>query len=195
MPALKNPRHERFAQEFSRGDKTCQQALVAAGFRPSAPNASRLANRPLVAARIKELATISAKRSDITRERIMTELARVAFSDLKEFATWNESGVSWKPDSALTEEQSRAIASIKQSMNEYGGTTELKLFDKLRALELLGKEIGMFVDHSKHEHTGKDGQPLQPIHVQVAAMSMPELMDRAAEYILRNRPQALKAKT
>jgi len=36
---------------------------------------------------------------------------------------------------------------------------KLKLIDKIRALELIGKHLAMWVE--RHEHTGKDGGPIQ----------------------------------
>jgi len=36
---------------------------------------------------------------------------------------------------------------------------KLKLIDKIRALELIGKHLAMWVE--RHEHTGKDGSPIQ----------------------------------
>lgn len=33
-----------------------------------------------------------------------------------------------------------------------------------KALELIGKHLGMFVEKRQHEHTGKDGGPIQATH-------------------------------
>jgi len=54
MPVLDNPRHERFAQHLAEA-KTAAEAYVLAGFKPNRGNPSKLAHRPSVAARVKEL--------------------------------------------------------------------------------------------------------------------------------------------
>jgi phage terminase small subunit len=38
---------------------------------------------------------------------------------------------------------------------------KIKAWDKMAALEKLGKHLGMFVDRSKHEVSGPDGGPIQ----------------------------------
>ncbi len=147
MPLLGNAKHERFAQLLAKG-KTATAAYVEAGYKDDDGAASRLSGK--VRERVNELLARSADRVEVTKARVIRELARIAFADLKEFANWNDSGVSWKSSDELTEEQTRAIASIEQTMTEAGGTTKLKLYDKKFALELLGKELGMF--------TGKEGE-------------------------------------
>lgn len=49
MPALTNPRHERFAQGLAKG-KTQAEAYADAGYKPSEPNASRLTSNEKVQA-------------------------------------------------------------------------------------------------------------------------------------------------
>jgi hypothetical protein len=51
---LENARHEGFARELARG-KSLVRAYVAAGYAHNRPNASRLAKRPEVRARVAEL--------------------------------------------------------------------------------------------------------------------------------------------
>ena len=162
MPVLANSRHERFARLLASG-KTATAAYVEAGYKPDDGAASRLSGK--VKIRVAELLAFAGERVEVTKARVIRELALLAFSDLKEFAEWNESGVTWKSSDALTEKQTRVIASIKQTMSDSGGTTELKLYDKHRALELLGKELGMF--------TGKE----EPVPEDLRNMTTEQLID------------------
>lgn len=162
MSVLENARQERFAQLLAAG-KTATAAYVEAGYKPDDGASSRLSGK--VRERVAELLSRAGDRVEITKARVIRELALLAFSDLKEFADWNESGVTWKPSDKLTDKQSRALASIKQTMNEHGGTTELKLYDKQRALELLGKELGMF--------TGKE----EPVPEDLRNMTTDQLIE------------------
>ena len=54
----------------------------------------------------------------------------------------------------LSADQRAALATVKQSVNG----VEIKLHDKIKALELLGRHIGMFND--KLSLSGADGGPL-----------------------------------
>lgn len=88
----------------------------------------------------KRQATLRGK-LEITQERVLEELAAIAFANGTDFATINRNGlVRLTPTSELPEEKKKAVASIKEG--QYG--TEIKLHDKVRALELLGKHLGVF---------------------------------------------------
>lgn len=77
MPALKNARHERFAQELAKG-KCQSEAYELAGYAPSEPNASRLTRNEKVQARIVELLNGAAKRTEITVASITDRLLKIA---------------------------------------------------------------------------------------------------------------------
>ena len=74
-------------------------------------------------------------------ERVLEELAAIAFANGTDFATITHNGlVRLTPTDEVPEEKKKAVASIKEG--QYG--TEIKLHDKVRALELLGKHLGVF---------------------------------------------------
>ena len=82
------------------------------------------------------------KRTEITQDRVLEELAAIAFSRATDFAEVRNGRVIIKNTAELTEEQIKAIAGIKKG--KFG--IELKLNDKEKALELLGRHLGMFKD-------------------------------------------------
>lgn len=78
---------------------------------------------------------------EITQERVLEELAAIAFANGTDFATITHNGlVRLTPTDEVPEEKKKAVASIKEG--RYG--TEIKLHDKVRALELLGEHLGVF---------------------------------------------------
>lgn len=74
MPALSNPKHERFAQELSKG-KSQADAYAEAGYAPSEPNASRLTRNDKVQARVSEIQNRAVIRTEITLASLMEEAA------------------------------------------------------------------------------------------------------------------------
>lgn len=82
------------------------------------------------------------------------ELARVAFADVTDYVQVETRIINrgevkvpielvvHKETAELSADQCAAIASIKQGANG----VEIKLHDKIKALELLGRHIGMFND-------------------------------------------------
>lgn len=77
MAALKNTRHERFAQELAKG-KSQAEAYAEAGYTPSEPNASRLTRNDKVQARVAELQDRAAARTEITVAGITDRLLKIA---------------------------------------------------------------------------------------------------------------------
>lgn len=79
MPALTNPRHERFAQELAKG-KTADSAYVEAGYKANRHNAAALARQEHISTRVAEITERGAVRAEITVASILEELeqARVA---------------------------------------------------------------------------------------------------------------------
>ena len=82
------------------------------------------------------------KRTEVTQDRVIQELAAIAFSKVTDYATVKDDMVKIKDTDELTEKQIRAISGIKEG--KFG--IELKLNDKEKALELLGRHLGMWND-------------------------------------------------
>lgn len=71
MPALANPRHERFAQETAKG-LSASDACRAVGIDPR--NSTRLTKNDEIAARVAELKERSASNVMLTREWVLEQL-------------------------------------------------------------------------------------------------------------------------
>lgn len=126
----------------------------------------------LVKNRISELTEHALKEIGISRERTLLELSRIAFVNIKDLATWNESGVRFKPSDEIDEELAAAIVEVSETVTQSGGTLKIRQHDKVRALELLGKHQKLFAD--RVEHSGPDGKPIE-------TMNRSELSDEELE--------------
>ena len=73
MPALKNTRHELFAQGLVER-KTASQAYIEAGYRENDGNATRLRQNDEIVARVAELQERALNRHDITVDTLTDEL-------------------------------------------------------------------------------------------------------------------------
>lgn len=76
MPALTNPKHERFAVEVSQG-VSATQAYVIAGYKPNQPSAARLLSNVMVKARIAEILERSVLKTQITLASLMEEAGQI----------------------------------------------------------------------------------------------------------------------
>ena len=76
----------------------------------------------------------------ITKEKILQELGDIAFASATDLVRVEGGNLFVADTGDLTEEQARAIASVEKAP----GGLKVKFYDKLKALELLGKAVGLF---------------------------------------------------
>lgn len=103
---------------------------------------------------------IDAKGSDgvqITAEEILCQLRAIALADVTKLVTVKDGSYQVEDTTALTEDMRRAIASVEKST----GGIKVKFYDKLKALELLGKYLGLF--DGSAENAGEDSPLLAAI--------------------------------
>lgn len=77
MPALTNPKHERFAQALAKGE-TATAAYELAGYEPNDGNAARLKGNDRIEARVAEILERAATRAEITVASISDRLLKIA---------------------------------------------------------------------------------------------------------------------
>lgn len=82
------------------------------------------------------------ERTEVTQDRVVQELAASAFAKATDYVEIRGGRVVIKDTSQLEDNQIRAIAGIKEGANGI----EIKLNDKEKALELLGRHLGMWND-------------------------------------------------
>lgn len=110
---------------------------------------------PLVKAEIQARTNRLSVKADVTIERVLTELARIAFVDMTKFAPKVVNGRIVMPDvGTLTDDQRSAVSGVEADKSG----VKVKSWDKVKALELLGKYLALFVDRT--ELTGNADTPL-----------------------------------
>lgn len=125
-------------------DLNATQAAIRAGYSPKTAGrmgADQLKKTHVQAEIQKRQGKIQAK-LEISQEKIIQELASIAFANGADFAEVIELGglqsVKFKPTEGMPPEKRAAISSIKSGSSGM----EVKTYDKLRAMELLGKFLG-----------------------------------------------------
>ena len=139
---------KRFVEEYLI-DLNATQAAIRAGYSEKTAGSigSENLKKPDVVAQIKRRQTAQVKRTEITQDFVLLELLKIAKADATVFATINGRGsVRLTPTDDLAPEHRAAVAGIKKG--KFG--TEIKAYDKVKALELLGRHLGLF------DNTGDD---------------------------------------
>ncbi len=162
-------KQKRFIDEYLI-DLNATQAAIRAGYseKTAAEQGARLLINVKVQKEIQKRMRDREIRTEVTQDEVIKELAAIAFSNGSDYSkvvtkhTVDDSGnnveysdVEFKDTDELTEWQKKAIAGIKQT--KFGIAVET--CDKVKALELLGKHLGMFKD--KVEVNGNINNPYE----------------------------------
>ena len=138
----------RFVEEYLL-DANAREAARRAGYNEMV--GYRLMRRPEVAAAIARDQAARAERMQVSADRVIAELAAIAFSDLTKVVFWDEEaakgtrrrapGYRLKRSDTLEPQTAAAIAEFHRYSH---GALKVKMHDKLPALLLLGRHVGLF---------------------------------------------------
>ena len=158
------PKQKRFCEEYLI-DLNATQAAIRAGYseRTAYSIAQENLKKPEIQEYIDKLVKEREKRTEITQDRVLKELAKLAFVDPRKFY---DSEGKLIPVHDLDDDSAAALAGfeviITNAENEKGlvVTKKIKIADKKAALDSIARHLGMFIN--KTEITGKDGSDLVP---------------------------------
>lgn len=140
-------KQKRFVEEYLI-DLNATQAAIRSGYSPDTAGSIGGENlkKPEISAAIAKAMAERSKRTGISQDRVIQELARIAFVNPQNVIDSEDASV--REDA--TEDDLACIQSVKvKTMSGEKGRSverEIKLNDKMKALELLGKHLGMFKD-------------------------------------------------
>jgi phage terminase small subunit len=146
------PKQAQFVAEYLI-DLNATQAAIRSGYSEKTANeqGSRLLAKVKVAEAIADAQGKRSERTEITQDRVVAELAKLGFYDIRKAVRWGGipevAGdgshiypVEMVPSEDMDDETAAAITEV--SLTSQG--VKIKMADKLAALEKLGKHLGMF---------------------------------------------------
>lgn len=126
-------------------DLNATQAAIRAGYSVESARDIGCENltKPNIQQVIAERMAERSRRTGVNADRVVAELAKIAFVNAEDVIDTETATI--KPNAAR--EDTAAIQSVKvKAFGEDGLEREIKMADKLKALELLGRHLGMFKD-------------------------------------------------
>lgn len=156
-------KQERFCQEYLI-DLNATQAAIRAGYstKTAQEQSSRLLSNVIIQNRIAELKEQLSETTQITQIQVIKEIAKVAFGDIA--TLFDESG-ALLPIQDMPQEARAVIASVKtyeekavigEETITRGTIREVKQWDKLKALDMLGRHLGLY----KQDNDQKKTEPI-----------------------------------
>jgi len=155
-PSL-NRRQKLFVQEYLI-DLNATKAMIRAGYKEkwAAANVDKILKNTEIQAAITTAMADRSKRTEITQDMVVKELALIGFADMADFVKIDESGmVQALPLDTLAEGKSRIIKKVREKRvikstaegdTVLDATFEFELCDKVKSLENLGRHLGIFIE-------------------------------------------------
>lgn len=160
---MMTPKKQRFVDAYL-VEPNATKAAIAAGY--SAKTATQAGSRLLTDVDIRAAIGVAnekrAAKAGVSAERVIAELAKIGFSDIRKLVRWrsNVTAMGADPDTdepvmnvcnevvltdshQIDDDTAGAISEISQSKE---GALKVKLHDKLGALDKLGKHLGLFAE-------------------------------------------------
>lgn len=157
-----NEKQRRFVDEYLI-DLNATQAATRAGYsaKTAGSQAFDLLKKPEIQEYMEERRADITRRTEITQDRVLSELAKIGFSDIRKAVNWGSdlqvvdketgeaaiaNGVSLVDSANIDEDTAAAVAEISQTANGI----KIKMHDKRAALVDIGRHLGMFKDRIEH---------------------------------------------
>ena len=139
-------KQKRFVEEYLI-DLNATQAAIRAGYSPKTANeqGNRLLTNVSVQTELNKQMAKRSKRTGVTQDRVVRELAKIAFLDMTQVV---DSYGRIRDDAAPEDRACIESIKYKSSSSDQGESVEreVKVASKLKALELIGKHLGMYRD-------------------------------------------------
>ena len=163
-------KQSRFVDEYL-VDLNGTQAAIRAGYSQKTARSIAKENltKPDIAAAVAEAQAARARRTEIKADRVLSELSRIVFSDVR--AYFDDKGAV-RPLHELSDDEAAALGALDTSelfegrgedREHVGYMKKIKLWDKLAALRLAMLHLGLLKE--RIEHTGEMKITREIVHI------------------------------
>ncbi len=169
-------KQQRFVEEYLI-DLNATQAAIRAGYSKKTARAvgSENLTKPDIRAAVAEAQQARSERTKIDADWVLTRLADEATADL---ADLYDGGGGLKPIAEWPLVWRQGLVSglvveeIFKDAKKLGQVTKIKLSDRIKRVELIGKHVDVRAFAERHEHTGKAGGPIEISDVSILERAM-----------------------
>lgn len=164
-----NPKQKRFCEEYI-VDLNATQAAIRAGYSKKTAHVIGFEHlsKPKIQEYISTLRAEQEKRTEITADMVVAELAKIGFANMQQYVNGGNNVLELKNlDSKVT----AAVSKVKTTLKEDGSViTEIGLYDKVAALEKLGRHLGIF----EKDNAQQQGEINPVVNITVLQSNDPE---------------------
>ena len=155
-------------------DFNATQAGIRAGYseNTAAQQCSRLLNLVKVQKYLQYLTSDRAKRLQVTADKIVQEIAKIAFHNVEDLLDYFDGNVLFNDLDQMRFPEIIKSIEVKETKGKngerIGKIAKIQVYDKVKALELLGKHTALFTENLNLTNNGKDlPTPTQTVNVMI----------------------------
>lgn len=143
-----NQKQSRFIDEYLidlNATRAYGEVYTGCSYETSQANGHKLLRNTEIKKEIEKRLDESMRSLKLTRERILTEYEKIAFSNIDDFMKFDGEVALLKPSEEIPTQQKACIQEINTTTGKDGeGSLKFKLYDKMKALESLAKYSLLF---------------------------------------------------
>jgi phage terminase small subunit len=156
-----NDNQKRFVEEYL-VDLNATQAAIRAGYseRTGYSQGQRLLKNVEIQSAIQKAMNERSERTEITQDRVLQELAKVGFANIKDYLSfktalttvgYDDKGQRIVDYAHIVElkDSDEIDGAVISEVSLKDGALKFKLHDKMKALQDIGRHLGMFTDNVK----------------------------------------------
>ena len=165
-------KQQRFCEEYL-VDLNATQAAIRAGYskKTARSQGQRLLTNVDIQREIQRRMDERSQRTGIDGDRVVQELERIAFAKITDVLDYGPDGVHLKDCSQVSSEVLAAIASVTNHTTKKGRkAVRLKMHNKIAALTLLGRHLGLFTNKVQQSATLVDFMKISAIRSRETAI-------------------------
>lgn len=131
------------------GNATASALFVGYSEKTAYSQGARLLKNVEIQEKLNKIRKKMLNKQDVNAERVLNEISRIAFGCVADIVTISPKGeVTFKSIDELDDDQKAFISEINSTRTDQSGVvtinTKVKSYDKLKALEMLARYLGMF---------------------------------------------------
>lgn len=153
-----NEKQRKFCEEYLI-DLNATQAAIRAGY--SEKTAKVIGNenltKPYIQSEIQRLQKTRSKRTEITADRVLKELARIGFANIDDILDFDNESVTIKDSKTLKKKVKSAISEVSKTISKDGISIKVKMYDKISALDKIARHLGMYEEKKNNDTTQEAG--------------------------------------
>lgn len=165
------PMQLRYAEQYIIDFNGTKAAIRAGYAEPSAAQqSSRLLNNAKIQQYLQYLISDRSKRLQVTADKVVQEIAKIAFHNVQDLLDYLDGNVLFSDLEDMEFPEIIKSIEVKETLIDgvrVGQIAKIQVYDKVKALELLGKHTALFTENLNLTNNGESFEALPAVNIHI----------------------------